>query len=84
MLLKSIKPVRARCVKRTYARHLGKFGFQRAGWGSYDEATNVALRRGGIIGRMRIYSALRFQAPVPSFPVITASASRISYAPPSL
>jgi hypothetical protein len=33
---------------------------------------------------MRIYSALRFQAPVPSLPVMTASASWISYAPPSL
>ena len=46
--------------------------------------TNAALRRGSIIARMRIYSALRFQAPVPSLPVITASASWISYAPPSL
>lgn len=31
--------------------------------GSYDGAANAAL--GGIIARMRIYSALRFQAPVP-------------------
>ena len=40
--------------------------------GSYDAAAISALQRDGIISRMRIYSALRFHAPVPSLPVITA------------
>lgn len=75
MLSNSIKPARARCVKRT-RRGIGEIPGSRDQVESYDAAANAAL--GGIIARSRIYSALRFQAPVPSLPEITAIASWIS------
>lgn len=75
MLSKSIKPARARCVKRT-RRGIGKSRVPESRVGSYDAAASAAS--GGIIARMRIYSALRFQAPLPSLPEIIAIASWIS------
>lgn len=75
MLSKSIKPAPARCVKRT-RRGIGEIRVPEIRVGSYDAAANAAL--GGAIARMRIYSALRFQAPVPSLPEIIAIASWIS------
>lgn len=67
-----------RSIRREQERHarvegIGKIRVPESGMENYDAAL-----RGGMIARMRIYSALRFQAPVPSLPVITASASWIS------
>lgn len=75
MLSKSIKPARARCVKRT-RQAIGKSRVPESRVASCDAAASAAP--GGIIARMRIYSALRFQAPVPSLPEIIAIASWIS------